>query len=194
MKPKKKNNVFTFFCSFLPGAAEMYMGFMRMGISLMALFFLTFMIPAMFNANDVFICLAFTVWFYGFFHARNLSACDDEAFELLKDQFIWEEFIEGKPVKISEKIGRKWIAGILIFLGMGILWSNFRSIIYNLIPDELWEELYPIVANIPGTVIAVIIIIVGVRMILGKKEELLCLEEKKECIGTSEEAAHGEEN
>ena len=77
---------------------------------------------------------------------------------------------------------------------MGILWSNFRSIIYNLIPDELWEELYPIVTNIPGTVIAVIIVIVGVRMIIGKKEELLCLEEKKEWIGTSEGAVHGEEN
>lgn len=192
MKPKKKSNVFTFFCSFLPGAAEMYMGFMKMGISLMALFFVSFMIPAMFNASDAFICLAFAIWFYGFFHARNLSACDDEDFVLLEDQFIWEEFTDGKPVKISEKSGRKWIAGILILLGVGILWSNFRSIIYSLIPDEMWEAIYPVVANIPGTIIAVVIIIIGVRMILGKKEELIGAEEKD--VFTGEEETHGEEN
>ena len=192
MKPKKKSNVFTFFCSFLPGAAEMYMGFMKMGISLMALFFVSFMIPAMFNASDAFICLAFAIWFYGFFHARNLSACDDEDFVLLEDQFIWEEFTDGKPVKVSEKSGRKWIAGILILLGVGILWSNFRSIIYSLIPDEMWEAIYPVVANIPGTIIAVVIIIIGVRMILGKKEELIGAEEKD--VFTGEEETHGEEN
>ena len=39
MKPKKKNKFFTFLCSFLPGAAEMYMGFMKMGISLLVVFF-----------------------------------------------------------------------------------------------------------------------------------------------------------
>ena len=170
----------------------MYMGFMKMGISLMALFFVSFMIPAMFNASDAFICLAFAIWFYGFFHARNLSACDDEDFVLLEDQFIWEEFTDGKPVKISEKSGRKWIAGILILLGVGILWSNFRSIIYSLIPDEMWEAIYPVVANIPGTIIAVVIIIIGVRMILGKKEELIGAEEKD--VFTGEEETHGEEN
>ena len=192
MKPKKKSSVFTFFCSFLPGAAEMYMGFMKMGVSLMALFFVSFMIPAMFNASDVFICLAFIIWFYGFFHARNIAACDDEAFLLLDDKFIWEEFTEGKPLKISEKSGRKWIAGILILLGVGILWSNFRSLIYNLIPDAMWEAIYPIVNNIPGTVIAIVIIIIGVKMILGKKEEL-GIEENPEDI-FKEEDLHGKEN
>ena len=194
MKPKKKSSVFTFFCSFLPGVAEMYMGFMKMGISLMALFFISFMIPAMFNASDVFLFLAFAIWFYGFFHARNLAACEDEAFVLLEDQFIWDEFTDGKPIKISEKIGRKWIAGILILLGVGILWSNFRSLIYGLIPDALWNQISPIVANIPGTVVAIIIIIIGVRMIHGKKEELLEIEEKEDCAFTTEEGTHGEEN
>ena len=40
MKQQKKGKFLTFMFSFIPGAAEMYMGFMKMGVSLMALFFL----------------------------------------------------------------------------------------------------------------------------------------------------------
>ena len=39
MKTKKKNRFLTFCFSCLPGAAEMYMGFMKMGLSLMLVFF-----------------------------------------------------------------------------------------------------------------------------------------------------------
>ena len=172
MKQKKKNKAFTFICSFLPGAAEMYMGFMKLGLSLMALFFLSFMIPAIFSANDVFICIAFILWFYGFFHARNIASLEDMDFIALKDQFIWEEFTEGKPMKISGKTGRKWFAVLLIVFGCGILWSSFRSIFFQFIPDELWEMLYPVISRIPETVLAIVIIFIGIKMILGKKEEL----------------------
>ena len=36
MKQQKKGKFFTFIFSFIPGAAEMYMGFMKQGVSLMA--------------------------------------------------------------------------------------------------------------------------------------------------------------
>lgn len=196
MKPKKKSSIFTFLCSFLPGAAEMYLGFMKMGSSLLALFFVSFMLASLFSPGDVFVLLAFIIWFYGFFHARNIAACDEEAFALLEDKFIWEEFTDEKPIKIPEKTGRKWIAIILILLGVGTLWSNFKSIIYNMIPDSMWESIYPIVDNIPKTVIAIVIIIIGVKMMLGKKEEL-GTEETPECISKEstlkEEELHGEE-
>lgn len=170
MKPKKKNNVFTFFCSLLPGAAEMYTGFMKNGLSLMVIFFASFAVPAMLGVNDLFLCLAFITWFYGFFHARNLAAVEEETFLTLEDRYIWEEFTEGKPLRISDQTGHRWLAGILILAGLGILWNNFRSMIYSLIPDRLWDELYPVVANIPGTIFAILIILVGIRMIQGKKE------------------------
>lgn len=193
MIPKKKSKAFTFICSFLPGAAEMYMGFMKMGLSLMIIFFASFMIPAVFNANDVFVFLGFLVWFYGFFHARNIAATDDEVFSTIEDQFIWEEFTEGKSVKISGKTGRKWIAGILILFGLGVLWRNFADIIIQLIPDTMWDDIYPIVANIPGTIIAIVIIIIGVKMIIGKKEELT-IAENEDRICYDEEGSHEKEN
>ena len=36
---KKRNGFLRFCCSLLPGAGEMYMGFMKMGLSLMSMFF-----------------------------------------------------------------------------------------------------------------------------------------------------------
>ena len=50
MVQKKKNKTFTFLCSFLPGAAEMYMGFMKNGLTLMLLFFASFMLPTVIGA------------------------------------------------------------------------------------------------------------------------------------------------
>ena len=74
---QKRGKVTTFLCSLIPGAAEMYMGFMKKGISLMAVFILCFVVPSVLRVSDVFILFAVLVWFYSFFHARNLAACKE---------------------------------------------------------------------------------------------------------------------
>ena len=74
MKQKKKNKFFTFIFSLLPGAAEMYMGFMKNGLSMMIIFFITFLPMAAFNSMEFMMLLSAVVWFYGFFHARNSAA------------------------------------------------------------------------------------------------------------------------
>lgn len=172
MRQVRKSRFFTFMFSFLPGAAEMYMGFMRMGLSLMLLFFVSFMLPALFNARDIFICIPMVLWFYGFFHARNLSATIDPVFYQLEDKYIWEDFLSGRNVKISEQTGNKWIAGLLILLGSGMLWGMFKRIVLDIIPDFLWDYVYPVMENVPNFVIAVLLIAIGVKMISGKKVEL----------------------
>lgn len=190
MKPKKKNKFFTFLCSFLPGAAEMYMGFMKMGISLLAVFFAGFALPVLVQASDVFICLTFIIWIFGFFHARNLATTDEQEFEKIQDQFIWEEYTEGKLVNISGKTGRKVLAWVLIFLGATILWQNFKDLMYRLIPDFLWETCYPVVSNIPRTIFAVFIIFIGIKLIAGKKQALGL--EDKEAVIFEESKVEGE--
>lgn len=172
MKPKKKNKVFTFLCSFIPGAAEMYIGFMKMGLSLMCVFVASFAIPALFGASDVIMFLAFILWFFGFFHARNLAACSDEEFAQLDDIFIWEEFTEGSSFKFVGNNARRIFAWFLIFTGAALLWTYLRKAIYTLIPDYLWSVLYPIVYNVPRIAVAIIIIVIGVKLISGKKEQL----------------------
>ena len=52
MKTKKKNRFLTFCFSMLPGAAEMYMGFMKTGVSLMSLFMLVIMVAIWMNQGS----------------------------------------------------------------------------------------------------------------------------------------------
>ena len=169
---QKKNGFFRLIFSFMPGAAEMYMGFMKYGVSLMAVFFLSLMIPAILQVSDVFLFVAVLIWFYGFFHARSLSGCPLEEFQTMPDEYVWEAFAEGKHIPISNPTLRKWGAGALIFFGVILLWENLTSVLYWLIPDEYWNQLAPLVDRVPQTVIAFVIIFIGVKLIQGKKEEL----------------------
>ena len=169
---QKKNKFFTLLFSFLPGAAEMYMGFMKSGISLMAVFCLSIMIPSVFHLSDAFICLAFLVWFYGFFHARNLAAYDEGLIYELHDEFIWESFGCKGTFEITSPVLRKWAAVILIVLGIGMLWATLKDVIYALIPHHLWNVLSPFVDMVPQLAVSVLIIFVGLKLIQGKKEEL----------------------
>lgn len=174
MKQQKKSKFFTFIFSFIPGAAEMYMGFMKQGFSLMALFVVCLAVPLAIPGGILAILAlsAVLVWFYAFFHARNLAAMVMDEFNALEDCFIWEGFLEEKNFRISSPTLRKWGAAILIVLGAVILWDNFSSIVYNLIPQRYWNELYPIIDRIPQVVIALLIIMIGFRLMAGKKEEL----------------------
>lgn len=172
MKQQKKNKLFTFVFSFIPGAAEMYMGFLKNGISLMALFLASLAVPITVNSMEAFVLVVVLIWFYAFFHARNLAAVSLEEFQALSDSFIWEGFLEERNMHISNPTLRKWGAGILIVFGAVLLWENFSSMIYNLIPDRYWEELYPIVNRVPQVVVAVLIIIIGLKLMAGKKEEI----------------------
>jgi len=169
---QKKGKFFTFIFSLLPGAAEMYMGFMKNGFSIMAIFFLNFIIPFVLRLSDAFIFIAALIWFWGFFHARNLAACPEEVFQSLPDEFVWESFVAGRKIEISNPTLKKWGAGILIFCGVVLLWQNFSSMIYYIIPETIWMYCSPIVDMVPQIAVAILIIIIGNKMIMGKKEEL----------------------
>ncbi len=172
MKQKKKNTFFTFICSFLPGAAEMYMGFMKNGLSLMIIFFLSFTPVLFMDLLEGLLSLSAVIWFFGFFHARNYANMDDKEFEEMEDKYFWEELGDFKSIKFSGKSTRLWLAVILIFLGVAQLWEYFSNMLYRMIPDYYWDDYYPLVRNIPQILLSVLFIIIGVRLIAGKKKEL----------------------
>ena len=169
---QKRGKFTTFICSLIPGAAEMYMGFMKKGISMMAIFILCFVVPSVLRVSDVFILFAVLVWFYSFFHARNLAACGEEEFQALADEYIWSAFIEGKEIKFTNPSLRKWGAIVLIVYGVTQLWHTISRWIYYLIPDYMWPAASMLVDEVPQILVSVVIIIVGLKLIVGKKEEL----------------------
>lgn len=176
MKPTKKNNFFTFICSFVPGAVEMYMGFMKCGLSLLVIFAVTIAIPASMLGGDVFFVIPVVIYIYSFFHARNLAKVRDDVFETLEDRYIWEEFTDGGKINLPEKTVRKWIAIVLIVFGVCSIWGMIDYSIYEVLDTFVNLNKYPFIINVvervPQLTIAVLAILGGAKLIAGKKEQV----------------------
>lgn len=172
MMKHKKNKYWTLLFSLMPGAAEMYMGFMKNGFSIMAVFFASFIIPSVLRVRDVFLLLAVMVWFYGFFHARNLAACSEEELQEIPDDYIWSSFGKIEKIEISNPTLKKWGAVILIFYGLSLLWQSVSQLFYSIVPEYMRIYLYPVMEEVPQIAAAFIIIAIGIKLIIGKKEAL----------------------
>ena len=176
---QNKNRFLTFIFSLVPGAAEMYLGFMKNGVSLMAVFFLSFIIPSVLRTSDVFILLSGLIWAFGFFHALNLSAVHPEIRNTWEDRFIWEEYGCRTSLPASSRFLHTWGAVLLIVWGFVMLWQSLTDMIYAVLPQHWLQYVRPALNEVPQIVIAVLIILVGLRLIRGKKEELTKIEEEQ---------------
>lgn len=171
---KKKSGFWTFIFSLMPGAAEMYMGFMKMGVSLMGLFCGVAFLAGFFGTGIIAL-IDVIIWFYGFFHAHNLRAMDDEDFYALEDDYLipMEGFAKDFWTKAVVSRYRKIVAAVLILFGVSILWDNFVDIMGMILPPGVFEYIASLSYRLPQIVLGVGIIAVGLMLIRGKKQELL---------------------
>lgn len=170
MKTKKKNKFFTFCLSFIPGAAEMYMGFMKRGISLMGIMCFSIVITIFLNI-PVLIPVIVIIWFYSFFEANNLAALDDNEFARIEDQFLFGVDLLDHGKANIEKY-HKWIAYVLIGFGVVLLWNTGMDILIAYMPERLQGIIYSINSTVPQIVVAFLVIAGGIKMIQGKKKVL----------------------
>ena len=87
---RKKNKFLTFCCSLLPGAGEMYLGFMKQGVSLMGIFFLIWAVSGILNLPAL-LFVQPVIWFYSFFHVHNLNSMPDEEFYAVEDDYLFHQ-------------------------------------------------------------------------------------------------------
>lgn len=179
MRPVQKRGFFNFCCAFIPGASEMYMGFMKMGFSLMLTFFLGISAIGFLELSDMFMLLPMVMWFYAFFHARNLTSCRPEIFATIQDDYFWNDFLDGKRIDIRSETSRKVIAWVLIIIGVATIWNIITRPISSMFDWMIESRFAPYVgwiydafASLPRLVISCVIILVGVRLITGKKKQL----------------------
>ena len=171
---RKKSGFLTFCCSLLPGAGEMYLGFLKQGASIMTLFLLLFSVCGVILPPAATFCSV--VWFYSFFHTHNLNSLPDDEFYAIQDEYIihFSQITKGKEVLLSRY--RKLFAFII--------WRNINDflmyIVYDVLslPDELLDVFQWFIQSLPQMVIALLIIAIGFYLIRNKKKELLELEDK----------------
>ncbi len=169
MRPVKKNGFLTFIASLIPGAAHMYMGLMKYGVSLMSVFVL--FVAAAGNLRGLWFmaAAAMILWFYSFFHARNLASMDAEVLSEYEDRYFWEELLENGGFTFSDEKMKKMLAWVLIITGALIMWGYVSGVLYSMIPGDRWTELYGIINRIPELVISVLLVVGGIRMVKGRE-------------------------
>lgn len=168
---RKKRGFWTFCFSLIPGAGEMYLGFMKRGVSMMCLFLGWFAFCGV-TGFSIGMCLLPVMWFYSFFQVHNLVSLPDEEFYQQEDDYLFLHMDKIVGVDKWERGKVKFIAAALIFIGgytiVNTVWISF----WNALPDWLYNELYVIRDGVPRIVISLILIAFGVYLIRGKKEKL----------------------
>ncbi|MBZ9687053.1 hypothetical protein G9F72_012035 [Clostridium estertheticum] len=167
---KEKSKFLTFGFSMLPGAGHMYMGFMKMGLSLMAAFLFLIFLSSWLSIGPLLFVLPL-IWFYSFFDCMNKRYSTDEEFLLLEDNYL---FSLDELVKIDKGIFKKHslVSGILlVLLGGYLIWNNIINSLSGYISGELYGTIYNITRMAPQIILGVVIIVVGAKLIIGKKRE-----------------------
>lgn len=169
---RRKSRFWSFVLSFLPGCTEMYMGFMKTGISLMAMFWGAIALASMLNIGEL-VFLTLMVWFYGFFHANNLAGLSQAEIDMLEDDYVIHvEGLYDTGRSLSQSY-RKIVSLILIILGSVLCIRSIFGLVQRFLPEIIVKMYWAIGAYLPQMIVGVGIIAIGLTMIKGKKQELL---------------------
>ncbi len=174
---RKKSRFLVFVLSFFPGAGEMYMGFMKMGLSLMLGFMILTAIVGLTNLGALAV-FPIAMYAYSFFHANNLATLDDRMFHSIRDEYLFGfGELDNRKLKLEGR-NRKTAAGILIVLGVMMLWQ----VAFNLLCDIFgWDNrflsavYYFVRDDLPRAVVGIGVIWAGLALIRGKR---IAIEEK----------------
>jgi hypothetical protein len=170
---RKRSRFWTVAFSMLPGAGHMYNGFMKLGLSLMTLFFSMVFIAVTLRLGPVML-LAPVIWFYAFFDCINRRFQDDEDFYAQEDFYLFE-MDKLRNFDFGFFSRRKLIVGLmLIGFGIYILWENtIMYLLYRLdLPEAVINNIMTFSDIIPQVVVSVLVIWAGIALIRGKKIEV----------------------
>ena len=154
----RKSRFFGILCSFIPGAAHMYLGLKRQGIQLMALFFFPMIISDLLGISIFFFILPI-VWFYSFFDAlRKLNGEESlEDHDILPIRWVSDrDFNIGQNKVIA--YGLIGLGAIMIFnrIALPIIGSYLPWYVRNYIQTGL---------------VAILFIFGGLKLLAGSKME-----------------------
>ena len=164
-----KNGFLTFCCAFVPGAGQMYQGYMKRGLSLITMFCVAFgagtLLEVLYVAMPI-------VWMYSFFDTFNLRA------QILADTAPEDDYLihfDPRDRRLARALldSHKLVGWALIAFGALIA---YQSLIMNILGDlvyrwghssPVFRALYLVMASLPDVVVCVALIVCGVWLVKG---------------------------
>lgn len=167
----RKNPFLTFCFSCIPGAGQMYLGFLKRGCSLLLLFSGTIAIAGFLNLEFLLFLIP-VLWFFSFFDALNINGMPDEKYAELTDGFLVPE-----DSQISHHLNltsyRIPFAIILILFGIIWLLQNISDLFTRLGIPYIGYYMRHITSIFPQFILSVALIWLGIHLIATKKQELV---------------------
>ena len=171
---KRKNGFLTFCFAFVPGAGQMYLGYMHRGLSIVTLFAVVTMAASFFSflGLGILAVLLPIIWMYSFFDTFRIAGMTPEEAAANPDAFLLDP---------AEVMGDKWrsllcgrhkLIGIaLIALGAYMLYRNFLyPSLMRLVYEFGLAWLERMMNGLPVLLMAVVIIGLGVWLIKGPSQ------------------------
>lgn len=175
----KKNKILFFLFSLIPGAAHMYIGLVKRGLVIM-LALVAGAGLAMMADTPAFLLVLPVLWFYSFFDAWNKYHLPEEKLTKVQDDFLF--FLNAMPENVRSDPRFKKVASanvlkvggiVAIIAGAYLIWNQIIvRVLIRLLSDTGAEILSQISYKLPQVAVAVILIVVGIKLISHKKREL----------------------
>lgn len=175
----KKNKILFFLFSLIPGAAHMYIGLVKRGLVIM-LALVAGAGLAMMADTPAFLLVLPVLWFYSFFDALNKYHLPEDKLAKVQDDFLF--FLNAMPENVRSDPRFKKVASanvlkvggiVAIIAGAYLIWDQIIvRVLIRLLSDTGAEILSQISYKLPQVAVAVILIVVGIKLISHKKREL----------------------
>ncbi len=167
----QKNGILTFLFAFIPGAGQMYQGYMKRGLSLLLMCCVIFMLATIFSPV-MFVILV--IWMYSFFDTFNLRA-QIAAGTAPEDDYLVHFDPKDKRLMQMMLDSHKLVGWALIAFGGLIAYEN---ILMEALNDLMWRwgrdnpffrAFYLVMDRLPTVMICVALIICGIWLVKGPK-------------------------
>ncbi len=169
----QKNGFLTLCFSFIPGAGQMYQGYMKRGVTQVLLFVIPLMIGGVFL--PVLMVLSAVVYMYSFFDSLNLRAQLRQGI-VPEDTFLFS-WDGGEDLARLVESRHHLIGWALVLLGVAGLYQSFVSPwLYSLRDLIGWDTalgqlLTQVIRSIPGLAVGLVFIGLGIWLIKGGKKK-----------------------
>ena len=167
-----KNGVMTLLFAFIPGAGQMYQGYMKRGLSLISVCCAGFLLGLMFPPLLV---LPMIVWMYSFFDTLNLRA-QLAVNKAPEDDYLFHLDVGNPQLAKLGRQSHKLLGWGLILLGVMLFYEEF---IMNTVGSWLWRlaeysslcyALYRALDRLPEVMVCIALVVCGGWLVRGPRK------------------------